>query len=96
MIKIKIAVKFFSLIYNVNCCREQVKIPRNKPFIFLKGEGNENTFITWHAHGAAINATAAFTSEADHTLAKDITFTVISSKACTCTNETGSIILLFG
>ncbi|KAH6786779.1 hypothetical protein C2S52_006331 [Perilla frutescens var. hirtella] len=51
--------------------REQVSIPQDKPFIYLKGAGKRNTFIVWDAH---INSTAAFTSEADNTLAKDITF----------------------
>ncbi|KAL1561615.1 pectinesterase [Salvia divinorum] len=53
--------------------REQVIIPRDKQFIFLKGAGSNNTFISWNGHGT-INETATFSSEADNTIARDITF----------------------
>ncbi|KAL1561614.1 pectinesterase [Salvia divinorum] len=52
---------------------EQVIIPRDKPYIILKGAGSKNTFILWNGHGA-INETAAFTSKADNTLATGISF----------------------
>ncbi|XP_042064198.1 probable pectinesterase 55, partial [Salvia splendens] len=44
--------------------REQVIIPRGRQFIFLKGSGSNNTFISWNGH-ADINETATFSSEAD-------------------------------
>ena len=61
------------------CCREKVYIPSDKPFIFLKGAGSKNTFISWNGHGA-INESAAFTSKADNIVAEDISFIVISSR----------------
>ncbi|KAL1536189.1 pectinesterase [Salvia divinorum] len=54
--------------------REQVVIPYDKPFIFLKGAGRKKTFIVWNGHGP-INQTATFTSLADNILARGITFT---------------------
>ncbi|KAM3268166.1 putative pectinesterase 29 [Capsicum chacoense] len=53
--------------------REQVKIPREKPYIYLKGEGKRKTNVTWNGHdNIAIDAT--FISEADYTIVKSITF----------------------
>ncbi|KAH6786781.1 hypothetical protein C2S52_006333 [Perilla frutescens var. hirtella] len=52
--------------------KEQVLIPRDKPFIYLKGAGRKYTFIVWDGHESIDGAT--FASEADNTLARDITF----------------------
>lgn len=61
------------MIYICGGCREQVKIPRDKQFIYLKGEGESNTFIVSNSLDAVA---ATFSSEADNTLAQDITFMV--------------------
>ncbi|KAK4374174.1 hypothetical protein RND71_004851 [Anisodus tanguticus] len=53
--------------------REQVKIPREKPYIYLKGEENGKTIITWNAHDS-IATDATFTSEADNTIVESIIF----------------------
>ncbi|GFP98330.1 probable pectinesterase 29 [Phtheirospermum japonicum] len=53
--------------------REQVIIPRDKPFIYLKGEGKRITNVVWDAHDS-IATSATFTSQADYTIAKCITF----------------------
>ncbi|KAG6394259.1 hypothetical protein SASPL_144842 [Salvia splendens] len=53
--------------------REQVIIPEDKPFIILKGAGIKNTIISWNGHGA-IDVTATFSSEANNTIARDISF----------------------
>ncbi|XP_059654412.1 probable pectinesterase 29 [Cornus florida] len=53
--------------------REQVTIPKDKPFIYLKGEGKRKTSVVWDAHGS-ITTSATFTSEADNIVAKSITF----------------------
>ncbi|XP_060196314.1 probable pectinesterase 29, partial [Lycium barbarum] len=52
--------------------REQVKIPREKPYIYLKGEESGKTSITWDAH-ESIATDATFTSEADNTIVESIT-----------------------
>ncbi|XP_059630819.1 probable pectinesterase 29 [Cornus florida] len=53
--------------------RERVTIPRDKPFVYLKGEGKRKTIIVWDAHGS-ITTSATFTSEADNIVAKGIGF----------------------
>ncbi|XP_009796005.1 putative pectinesterase 29 [Nicotiana tabacum] len=53
--------------------REQVRIPREKPYIYLKGEGKRKTNVTWDGHNS-IASDATFISEADYTIAKSITF----------------------
>ncbi|KAL6503572.1 hypothetical protein OROGR_025495 [Orobanche gracilis] len=42
--------------------REQIKIPRNKPFVYLKGEGKRNTYVVWDAHDS-IATSATFDSQ---------------------------------
>ncbi|XP_059316055.1 probable pectinesterase 29 [Lycium ferocissimum] len=53
--------------------REQVRIPREKPYIYLKGEGKRKTNVTWDGHDS-IAADATLISEADYTVVKSITF----------------------
>ncbi|XP_009625304.2 probable pectinesterase 29 [Nicotiana tomentosiformis] len=53
--------------------REQVKIPREKPYIYLKGGDQGKTSVTWDAHDS-IATDATFTSEADNTIVESITF----------------------
>ncbi|KAL1537083.1 pectinesterase [Salvia divinorum] len=53
--------------------REQVSIPKDKSFIILKGAGIKNTIISWDGHGP-IDTTATFSSEANNTIARDISF----------------------
>ncbi|MCD7454890.1 hypothetical protein HAX54_026421 [Datura stramonium] len=47
--------------------REQVKIPKEKPYIYLKGEGKRKTNVTWDGHDS-IATDATFISEADYTI----------------------------
>ncbi|XP_027769641.1 probable pectinesterase 29 [Solanum pennellii] len=53
--------------------REQVKIPREKPYIYLKGDKNGEVIVTWDAHGS-IDTDATFTTEANNTIVESITF----------------------
>ncbi|XP_051130724.1 probable pectinesterase 29, partial [Andrographis paniculata] len=52
--------------------REQIRIPREKPYIFLKGESRLKTVIAWDGHDSIQSAT--FISEANDTRAKGLTF----------------------
>lgn len=61
----------------VHCYREKVTIPRDRPYIYLKGEGTRNTVLQWNAHGS-IDTTATFSSLADYTIARGIKFVVRS------------------
>lgn len=56
-------------------CSEQVKIPHNKPMIYLKGGGKRNTYVVWGSH-KSIETDATFISEADEVVVKSITFVV--------------------
>ncbi|KAJ0606199.1 putative pectinesterase [Helianthus annuus] len=52
---------------------EQVKIPYDKPMIYLKGGGKRKTYVVWNGHNS-IEADATFISEADNVVVKSITF----------------------
>ncbi|XP_057779528.1 probable pectinesterase 29 [Salvia miltiorrhiza] len=53
--------------------REKVKIPSDKPYIYLKGAGMTNTVIEWNDHGS-IDTSPTFDSQAHHTIARGIKF----------------------
>ncbi|KAJ9561305.1 hypothetical protein OSB04_006465 [Centaurea solstitialis] len=52
---------------------EQIKIPNNKPMIYLKGDGKRKTYVVWSSH-RSIETDATFISEADDVVVKSITF----------------------
>ena len=56
-------------------CSEQVRIPMDKPFIYLKGEGKRKTNVVWSGHDS-IDTSATFISQADNVVAKSLTFVV--------------------
>ncbi|KAL3620026.1 hypothetical protein CASFOL_034938 [Castilleja foliolosa] len=53
--------------------KEQVNIPKDKPFIYLKGEGIKKTKVIWGAHDTMLTS-ATFTSMADNIVVSGITF----------------------
>ena len=46
--------------------REKVKIPENKPNIFLRGNGKGRTSVVWNDSSTENTASATFTIEADN------------------------------
>jgi len=62
---------------NVNfvCVREKIEIPRDKPYIILKGVGKRKTTVEWNDHGP-ISESATFSSMADNVVVKSISFRV--------------------
>ncbi|XP_078179575.1 putative pectinesterase 66 [Carex rostrata] len=57
--------------------KEQVKIPKEKQFILLDGQGSDSTVIQWNAHTVPSDeefGTAAFSVSADNFIAREITF----------------------
>lgn len=52
-----------------------MKIPRENPYIYLKGEEFGKIIVTWDAHDT-IATDATFTTEADNTIVESITFIV--------------------
>ncbi|CAI9776967.1 unnamed protein product [Fraxinus pennsylvanica] len=66
--------KWICIYIEAGVYREAVKIPYDKPFIFLKGEGKWKTYVVWDNHDS-IATSATFTSDADNIIVKSITFT---------------------
>ncbi|MQL90515.1 hypothetical protein Taro_023109 [Colocasia esculenta] len=72
-------------------CSEKVKIPADKPFIFLEGEGREHTVIEWGAHAGAdvvvrpaatiTGDSATFTVHANNFTVRWISFKVRGGRA---------------
>ncbi|KAL1545339.1 putative pectinesterase 67 [Salvia divinorum] len=54
--------------------REKVKIPRSKPYIFMRGEGSGMTTIVWSRSSADDYESASFKVEAKNFIAYGITF----------------------
>lgn len=55
-----------------------MKIPREKPYIYLKGDKSGKIILTWDAHDS-IATDATFTSQAHNTIVESITF-IVSEK----------------
>ncbi|XVF29141.1 hypothetical protein REPUB_Repub15cG0094000 [Reevesia pubescens] len=53
--------------------REKVKIPNDKPYIILKGDGKRKTFVVWDEHQSLVQ-TPTFSSLADNIVVKGISF----------------------
>ncbi|XP_003619145.3 probable pectinesterase 55 [Medicago truncatula] len=53
--------------------REKIEIPRDKPYIILKGAGKRKTIVEWDDH-APISQSATFSSMADNVVVKSISF----------------------
>lgn len=67
------------MFFQLTLCREQVKIPKEKQFILLDGQGSDSTVIQWNAHTVPSDqelGTAAFSVSADNFIAREITFQV--------------------
>lgn len=56
-------------------CSEKVKIPKEKPFIILKGQSRRTTEIVWGDH-ENLAQSPTFTSLADNVVIKSISFRV--------------------
>ncbi|KAF5752481.1 hypothetical protein HS088_TW01G00392 [Tripterygium wilfordii] len=53
--------------------REKVSIPRDKPYIVLKGEGRQSTMIVWNDH-ESLEQSPTFSSRADNIVVRRISF----------------------
>ncbi|KAK4482548.1 hypothetical protein RD792_009708, partial [Penstemon davidsonii] len=52
---------------------EQISIPLDKPFIYLKGDGKRKTYVVWDENDS-IATSATFSSHADNIIASSISF----------------------
>jgi len=55
--------------------REKVKIPYDKPYIILKGEGKRRTFVEWDDHDNT-SQSPTFAAMADNIVVKSMSFRV--------------------
>ncbi|KAG9157596.1 hypothetical protein Leryth_023895 [Lithospermum erythrorhizon] len=53
--------------------KEQVSIPFDKPFIYLRGQNRRKTMVVWGAHDR-IDQSATFITQANNTIARSITW----------------------
>lgn len=58
-------------------CREKIKVPKSKPYIFLRGNGKGKTGIVWNDTSLVNIKSATFTVEATNFVAWGISFKVI-------------------
>ncbi|KAG8658436.1 hypothetical protein MANES_03G148200v8 [Manihot esculenta] len=65
--------RWFCIYIKGGIYREKVKIPYDKPYIILKGEGKRKTQIVWGDYFSTAQS-PTFTSLADNTVAKSISF----------------------
>ncbi|PIN19219.1 Pectinesterase [Handroanthus impetiginosus] len=63
--------------------REKVRIPRNKPYIFLRGNGRGKTSIVWSQSSPNNYESATFKVEAPHFLAFGISFKNLAPRGIT-------------
>ncbi|XP_057786427.1 probable pectinesterase 29 [Salvia miltiorrhiza] len=64
---------WISISVSAGVYNEQVEIPSEKPFIYVKGEGMDRTSVVWDGHGSILTS-ATFTSFADNIVVSGITF----------------------
>lgn len=61
----------------MHACRENVTIPLQKQFVYLKGEGNTKTTVVYKSSGWTFDE-AVLMVLADNFIAQQITFKVIN------------------
>ncbi|PIN11560.1 Pectinesterase [Handroanthus impetiginosus] len=65
--------KWISICVKAGVYNEQVKIPPDKPYIYLKGEGIGKTNVVWDGHDTMLTS-STFASLADNIVVSGITF----------------------
>ncbi|XP_057955049.1 probable pectinesterase 29 [Malania oleifera] len=66
--------KWICIFVKAGLYEEKVIIPKEKPYIYLKGEGKRKTNVVWDDHDSVVQS-PTFMSMADNFFAKSITFT---------------------
>lgn len=60
----------------MHACREKVHIPKDKPYIFMRGNGKGRSIIAWSQSSADNVESATFRAEAPYFIAFGISFKV--------------------
>ncbi|KAM7256733.1 hypothetical protein ACFE04_012474 [Oxalis oulophora] len=76
--------------------REKVHIPKDKPYIFLRGNGRGRTAIVWSESNANNKASATFTVEAPHFIAFGISFKNEAPTGIAYTSQNQSVAVFAG
>ncbi|KAI9193980.1 hypothetical protein LWI28_002016 [Acer negundo] len=76
--------------------REKVHIPKEKPYIFLRGNGRGRTAIVWSQSSANNKASATFTAEAPHCIAFGISFKNEAPTGVAFTSQNQSVAAFVG
>ncbi|KAK1592805.1 hypothetical protein Q3G72_030653 [Acer saccharum] len=76
--------------------REKVHIPKEKPYIFLRGNGRGKTAIVWSQSSANNKASATFTAEAPHFIAFGISFKNEAPTGVAFTSQNQSVAAFVG
>ncbi|KAG8656738.1 hypothetical protein MANES_03G001000v8 [Manihot esculenta] len=65
--------QWFCIHVKAGIYREKVKIPSDKPYLILEGEGERTTFIVWGDHDSTLQS-PTFMSSADNIVVRNISF----------------------
>ncbi|OMO58492.1 Pectinesterase, catalytic [Corchorus olitorius] len=76
--------------------REKVHIPKDKPFIFMRGNGRGKTSLVWSKSSPDNKASATFTVEAKHFVAFGITFKNEAPTGVAYTSQNQSVAAFVG
>ncbi|KAJ6902785.1 pectinesterase 67 [Populus alba x Populus x berolinensis] len=76
--------------------REKVHIPKNKPYIFMRGNGKGRTAIVWSQSSANNKASATFTVEAPNFIAFGISFKNEAPTGMAFTSQNQSVAAFVG
>ncbi|KAH7573465.1 hypothetical protein ACOSP7_007156 [Xanthoceras sorbifolium] len=76
--------------------REKVHIPKEKPYIFMRGNGKGKTAIVWSQSSANNKASATFTAEAPHFIAFGISFKNEAPTGVAFTSQNQSVAAFVG
>ncbi|KAJ8767413.1 hypothetical protein K2173_017457 [Erythroxylum novogranatense] len=76
--------------------REKIHIPKNKPYIFMRGNGRGRTAIVWSMSSVDNKASATFTVEAPHFVAFGISFKNEAPTGVAFTSQNQSVAVFAG
>jgi len=76
--------------------REKVHIPKNKPYIFLRGNGKGRTALVWSMSSVDNKASATFTVQAPHFIAFGISFKNEAPTGVAFTSQNQSVAAFVG
>ncbi|KAJ6768512.1 ACYL-COA THIOESTER HYDROLASE YBHC-RELATED [Salix koriyanagi] len=89
-------VMIFKMFQKNSSAREKIHIPKNKPYIFMRGNGKGRTAIVWSQSSANNKASATFTVEAPNFVAFGISFKNEAPTGTAFTSQNQSVAAFVG